>query len=163
MPQAATGATTEVICPAGDVSCVMRGWSSGSGAATELTATCFACDSNSGTCTSAESATAGSGGKGVARFVSGVTFTMKQDGTASTDVLSVKDVSYTPNSKTAVGRFVYKPSTTMSLYGTYSTIAYTFGSQTFGTGAICQVFTSSGTKPTAVPSALVSNCVISGS
>lgn len=50
----------------------------------------------------------------------------------------------------------------MALYAT-STIAYTFGSQTFGTGAICQVFTSNGKVPSAVPSDLVSDCVVSGS
>lgn len=90
---------------------------------------------------------------------------MKQDGTASTDVLKVKDVAYHPNSKTAVGRFVFKPQTTMPLYSgaTSSTIEYVFGSQTFGTGAVCQVFTSSGTMPSMVPSDLVYNCVVSGS
>jgi hypothetical protein len=88
---------------------------------------------------------------------------MKQDGTASTDVLKVKDVMHQPNTKTAYGRFYYKPSTTMKLYAAESKIAYTFGSQTFGTGAICQVFTSGTAMPTAVPSDLVSDCVISGS
>jgi hypothetical protein len=82
---------------------------------------------------------------------------MKQDGATSTDVLKVKDVAYHPNSKTAVGRFVFKPQTTMSLYAgaSSSTIAYTFGSQTFGDSAICQVFTSSGTMPSTTPSDLV--------
>jgi len=51
----------------------------------------------------------------------------------------------------------------MPLYLTESTIAYTFGSQTFGTGAICQVFTSNGAAPSMTPSDLVKNCVISGS
>jgi hypothetical protein len=163
MPASASGATTEVICDKGDLSCKVREWSSGSGAVTEMTATCFACDSASGSCTKEQSALAvGSSGKGVARYVAGVTFTMKQDGVASTDVLKVKDVAYQPNSKTAVGRFYFKPSTTMSLYAT-STVAYTFGSQTFGAGAICQVFTSSGTAPSMTHSDLVSNCVISGS
>lgn len=50
----------------------------------------------------------------------------------------------------------------MALYAT-STIAYTFGSQAFGTGAICQVFTSSGTAPSTTASDLVNACVISGS
>jgi hypothetical protein len=129
-----------------------------------MTATCFACDSDYTACTKEQSALAlASTGKGVFKYKSDKTFTMKQDGTASTDVLKVKDVLYQPNSKTAVGRFYYKPHTTMSLYATYSTIAYTFGSQTFGTGAICQVFTSSGNAPGTVMSDLVSNCVISGS
>jgi hypothetical protein len=129
-----------------------------------MTATCFACDSGSGSCTKEQSALAvASSGKGVVRYKADVTFTMKQDGTASTDVLKVKDVNYQPNTKTAIGRFYYKPSTTMSLYAAHSKIAYTFGSQTFGTTAICQVFTSSGAAPSAVPSDHVSDCVISGS
>jgi len=162
MPASASGATTEVICDKGDLSCKVQEWSSGSGAVTEMTASCYACDSGDDDCAKADSATAGASGKGVVRYLSSVTFTMKQDGTASTDVLKVKDVNYQPNSKTAIGRFYFKPSTTMSLYAT-STIAYTFGSQTFGTGALCQVFTSSGTAPSMTPSDLVSNCVISGS
>lgn len=52
---------------------------------------------------------------------------MKQDGTAATDVLKVKDVAYWPNTMTAFGRFVYKPQFTGNLYGTHSAIAYTFG------------------------------------
>lgn len=168
MPAAAAGATTEVICPAGELSCKAREWTSGSGAATELTASCFACDTSGASCTSAQANTDGSSGKGVVRYVAAVTFKFKQDGTASTDVLKVKDVAYHPNSKTAVGRFVFKPQTTMSLYASTtvaksSTIAYTFGSQTFGTGAICQVFTSSGTMPSMTPSDLVYDCAISGS
>jgi hypothetical protein len=156
--------TTEVTCAKGDLSCKAREWSSSASDIAEMTATCFACDSASASCTKEQSALAvASSGKGVIRYKSDVTFTFKQDGTASTDVLKVKDVMYQPNSKTAVGRFYYKPSTTMSLYAAYSTIAYTFGSQTFGAGAICQVFTSSGTAPSMVPSDLVSNCVISGS
>lgn len=106
------------------------------------------------------------GGKGAAAYNANtpVTFTFGQDGTAATNVLKVKDVAYWPNTMTAVGRFVYKPNFTGgSLYGAHSTIAYTFGAQTFGTSAICQVFTSSGTLPTMTPSDLVSNCVISGS
>jgi hypothetical protein len=50
----------------------------------------------------------------------------------------------------------------MSLY-TGSTIAYTFGSQAFGSGAICSVFTAAGTGPSTTHSDLVSNCVVSGS
>lgn len=49
------------------------------------------------------------------------------------------------------------------MFATYSTIAFTFGTQTFGTGAICQVFTASGTAPSATPYTDVSDCVISGS
>jgi hypothetical protein len=118
---------TQVICAAGDLSCKARAWSSGAGVVTEATLTCYACDSASSTCTGAESATAGNSGKGVVRKVASVTFTMKQDGTAATDVLKVKDVAYWPNTMTAVGRFVYKPQFTGSLYGTHSAIAYTFG------------------------------------
>lgn len=128
-----------------------------------MTATCFACDSASSTCTKEESALTTTSGKGVFKYDSSKTFTMKQDGTASTDVLKVKDLMYQPNSKTAVGRFYYKPFPTVSLYAAYSTVAFTFGSQTFGTGAICQVFTSVGTAPGTVMSDYVSNCVISGS
>lgn len=51
----------------------------------------------------------------------------------------------------------------MSLYATRSTIAYTFGAQTFGTGAICQVFTTVSNAPGPVMSDYVSNCVISSS
>lgn len=100
---------TQVICAAGDLSCKARAWSSGAGVVTEATLTCYACDSASSSCTAAESATAGNSGKGVVRYVASVTFTMKQDGTAATDVLKVKDVAYWPNTMTAVGRFVYKP------------------------------------------------------
>lgn len=164
IPDKTATATSEVICAAGDLSCKAREWSTGSSTVTEMTAGCWACDSASSTCTSAESAAALSGsGKGVARYTNTKDFTMKQDGTASTDVLKVKDLMYQPNSKNAVGRFYYKPFPTVSLYATYSTIAYTFGSQTFGTGAICQVFTSVGTAPGTVMSDYVKNCVISGS
>jgi len=128
-----------------------------------MTATCYACESGSNTCTKENSALASTNGKGVARYASGVTFTFKQDGTKSTDVLKVKDVMHCPNSKGAVGRFAYKPQTTMSLYAANSKISYTFGTQAFGTGAICQVFTSSGTKPSMTPSDLVSKCEIAGS
>jgi len=156
--------TTEVVCDKGDLSCKAREWTSSSATVAEMTATCFACDSASGSCTKENSAkTVASSGEGVARYKSDVTFSFKQDGTGTADFLKVKDVAYQPNSKTAVGRFYYKPSTTATLYATYSTIAYTFGAQTFGTGAICQVFTSVGNAPSAIPSDLVSDCVISGS
>jgi len=129
---------SDVICAAGDLKCTAREWTSGSADIAEMTATCFACDSAGSACTKEESALAvGSSGKGVARYVADNTFTLKQDGAQSTDVLKVKDVIYQPNSKNAIGRFYYKPSTTMKLYAAESKIAYTFGSQTFGTGAIC--------------------------
>jgi hypothetical protein len=111
-----------------------------------MKATCFACDSGSaGTCAAADSAVDKT--KGVVGYVAGVTFDFKQSGDAATNVLKVKDVVYQPNSKGAVGRFFFAPSTTAKLYKTHSTIKYTFGSQTFGSNAICQVFTSSGTAP----------------
>lgn len=163
MPASAS-TTTQVVCAAGDLSCKAREWSSGATAATELTATCFACDSAYNACTKEQSALAvASTGKGVARYNSGATFTMKQDGTASTDVLKVKDFAYQPNTKTAVGRMYFKPSTTMALYGGYSLINYVFGAQTFGAKAVCQVMTSSGTKPGTTHSDLVTTCTISGS
>jgi hypothetical protein len=55
MPNAASGATSEVICAKGDLSCKVREWTSGSGTVTEMTATCYACDSASGSCTKSES------------------------------------------------------------------------------------------------------------
>jgi hypothetical protein len=70
---------------------------------------------------------------------------------------------YCPNSKGAIGKFVFKPSTSMTLYAGKSTIDYTFGSQTFGATAKCMVFTSDGTKPSMIHSDLVSKCEISGS
>jgi len=98
MPPAATGATSEVVCPAGDVACKVREWNAGT-TVTELTASCYACDKNGGDCTKEESYAAGvTATKGVVRYVSSVTFTFKQDGTASTDVLGVKDIAYRPNS-----------------------------------------------------------------
>jgi len=88
----------------------------------------------------------------------------KQNGAAAAtpDVLKVKDVSYQPHTKAAIGRFFYKPSTSMTLYAS-STIAYTFGTQAFGATSICQVMTSSGTSPSSTPSDLVNACVVSGS
>lgn len=127
-----------------------------------MTASCYACQASSADCTHTNSATAGANGKGVASYAQAVTFKFKQDGTAGTDVLSVKDVTYQPNTKTAIGRFFFKPSTTMPLYAT-STIAYTFGSQTFGNNAVCSVFTSNGNQPSMTHSDLVNNCVVSGS
>jgi len=164
LPASLTPTTTEVVCDKGDLSCKVREWSHSGATVADMTATCFACDSASGSCTKEQSAlTVANTGLGVARYNADVTFVFKQAGTNTVTALSIKDVAYQPNSKTAVGRFYYKPSTTFPLYGGFSDISYTFGSQTFGTGAICQVFTSSGTAPSAVPSALVSNCVVSGS
>jgi hypothetical protein len=166
MPAAATGATTQVICPAGDVSCKIREWSTGSTSVTDMTASCYACDSANAACTGANSIQVDNAAndRGVAKYVAGVTFTFKQNGAAATtpDVLKVRDVKYQPHTKAAIGRFYYKPSTSMPLYAT-STIMYTFGSQTFGAGAICQVHTSSGTAPSGTPSDLVRTCAISGS
>lgn len=54
MPAAATGATSEVVCPAGDVACKVREWNAGT-TVTELTASCYACDSNNAACTKEES------------------------------------------------------------------------------------------------------------
>lgn len=152
--------TTAVTCVAGDVVCKAREWSSSSTDVAEMTdATCFACDAAGSDCTKADSQAAV---KGVVKHKSDVIFTFKQGGAKDTAVMTVKDVAYQPNSKTAVGRMYFKPSTSMSLYAT-STIAYTFGAQTFGANAICQVFTSDGNKPSKVPSDIVSNCAISGS
>jgi len=166
MPAAAVGATSQVICAAGDVSCKVREWSQGSTAVTAMTATCYACDNGGAACTKTKSTTTDNTANdlGVAKNVAGVTFTFTQNGAAATtpDVLKVRDVKYQPHTKAAIGRFYYKPSTAMPLYAT-STIAYTFGSQTFGSGAICQVMTSSGTAPSGTTSDLVRTCAISGS
>jgi hypothetical protein len=165
---ATANANTDVVCAAGDVSCKALEWTSGTTAATEITATCWACDSGTQACTAANSRAA-TADQGVVESVATVTFTFKQDAnsTKATDFLKVKDVMYEPNSKNAVGRFYFKPSTTMPLYkytgsNKGSKISYTFGSQTFGSTAICQVFTSDGTRPSSTPSDLVNKCEASG-
>jgi hypothetical protein len=161
-------------CAAGDVVLTIRDWTDTQGAtivtanatANISAATCYACDSTGNVAATCSLAEAVAATKGVATAASGanaVTFTMKQNGAKDTAVLTVKDLAYQPNTKGAIGRFYYKPSTAMKLYSGYSTIAYTFGSQTFGSGAICQVFTTVNNQPSMVPSALVSDCVISGS
>merc|ERR1712196_454342 len=69
-PTATTTPNTEVICPAGDLSCKVREWNAGTTAA-EMTATCYACDSNGAACTMSTSQTnANTGALGVARYVS---------------------------------------------------------------------------------------------
>lgn len=151
---------TDVKCAKGSISCVVREWTTGSTSVTDLEASCYACDKGNGACTSTESA---ADVKGVAGYVAANKFTFDQNEVKSTDVLSVRDVTHCPNTKTSVGRFHYKPSTTMPLYSGYSTIAYTFGAQAFGTTSICQVFTSNGNAPSMTHSALVSKCVVSGS
>ena len=161
MPAAANGATSEVICAAGDVSCKIRDWSTTSATDTaDMTASCYALDSTGAAGTKASDMAA----MGVAKYAAGVTFTFKQNGAKANpvDVLKVRDVKYEPHTKAAIGRFFYKPSTSMPLYAT-STVMYTFGAQTFGTAPICQVMTSSGTSPSNTPSDLVNTCVISGS
>lgn len=91
-------------------------------------AKCWACDKAGNDCDAAASATSA---KGVLGSTADAKFTFKQDGAKSTAVLAVKDVVHQPNSKTAFGRFYFKPSTSMSLYAT-SDIQLSFGGQTFG-------------------------------
>jgi hypothetical protein len=164
LPDRATGATSAVVCAKGDLSCKVNEWSSGT-TVTEMTATCFACDSSigdNGACTKENSAkTVANSGIGVVRYAQAVTFKMKQDGTASTDVLKIKNVLYVPNSKTAIGRFYFQPSTTMKLYSG-STVDYTFGGQTWGTKGICSVMNANaaGTAPGATHSDTASSCVV---
>jgi hypothetical protein len=75
----ASGSTlTDVTCVKGDLSCKVRAWKSSATVVAEMTATCFACDSASGTCASADSAVGKT--KGVVGYVADVTFTFKQDG-----------------------------------------------------------------------------------
>jgi hypothetical protein len=165
LPARATGATTAVVCAKGDLSCKVNEWSSGAGVVTEMTATCFACDSSigdGGACSKENSAkTVANSGIGVVKYQQAVTFKMKQDGTASTDVLKIKDVLYVPNSKTAIGRFHFKPSTTAKLYAG-SSIDYTFGGQTWGTTGICSVMNANtaGTAPGLTHSDMASSCVV---
>lgn len=129
----------EVTCTAGDVVCTVNGWNAGAAPANDMTATCFACDANTGSsdCTKEESATAGNTGQGVVSYAAAATVTYAQDGTAVATKLSIKDVAYVPNSKTARGRLSYKLKDTATVYGTHTTVAYTFGGQTFGASAQC--------------------------
>lgn len=121
----------------------------------DLTATCFACDANtavasentgshgaSNECTKEESAIdANDGtGQGVAKYVSSVTTTYKQNGAADTSLLSVQDVAYLPNSKNALGRLSYSPKGGYTFYAGESTLKYTFGGQSLGSDARCQIF-----------------------
>lgn len=160
LPNAASGATSEVVCDAGDLSCKLRDWTSGATDVEPITGICFACDSNSATCTKDNSKATGANGKGVARYVDSNTFEFKQKGAKLADVLKVKDFAFQPNSKNAVGRFYFKPQvgSGVSLYAAQSKIDYTFGAQAFGTGALCQVFTSNGNMPSTTMSDLVSVC-----
>lgn len=145
IPDLASTDGSEVTCTAGDVVCTVNGWNAGVAPANDLTATCFACDAVSGSadCTTTESATAGNTGQGVVSYDAAATVTYKQSGTADATVLSIKDVGYYPNSKTARGRLSYKLKDTATAYGAYTTVAYTFGGQTFGTGAQCQIYAES--------------------
>jgi hypothetical protein len=81
LPNRATGATSAVVCAKGDLSCKANEWSTGAGAVTEMTATCFACDSSigdNGACTKENSAkTVANSGIGVVRYQAAVTFKMK--------------------------------------------------------------------------------------
>jgi hypothetical protein len=160
---------TEVTCTAGDVVCTVNGWNSAAAPANDLTATCFACDavSGSGDCTTTESAATGNSGQGVVAYNVAATVTYKQSGTADATKLSIKDVGYYPNSKTARGRLSYKLKDTATVWGGKTTVAYTFGGQTFGTGAQCQIYAESttmrGWPGDSMLSDRVTNCVISGS
>jgi hypothetical protein len=158
---------SELTCTAGNVVCTVRGWNSGAAPANDMTATCFACDAASGSddCTTSEAVT-GQSGQAVVSYHADATVTYQQDGTQVTTVLSIKDVAFVPNSKNARGRLTYKPKDFTALYGSESTIAYTFGGQTFGAGAMCQIFAEDsnnrGFPGMIMASSAVSNCVISG-
>jgi len=166
--RAVTG--SDVTCDAGDVVCTVNGWNSQAAPATDITATCFACDAEtaSAACTKTESATAGNTGMGVMNYDSAAiaTVTYSQDGTASTTNLSIKDVAYVPNSKNARGRLSFKAKDTATIYGGSTTLAYTFGGQTFGADARCQIFNEDssmrGFPGDTMMSDRVSNCVIAG-
>lgn len=71
MPNAAVGATSAVVCPAGDVTCTLREWSTGSTDVADATISCFACDSGGTACTTTKSTTVdnGSNDLGVAKYV----------------------------------------------------------------------------------------------
>lgn len=94
------------------------------------------------------------------------TVTYSQDGTASSTDLSIKDVAYVPNSKNARGRLSFKAKDTATIYGGSTTLAYTFGGQTFGSDARCQIFNEDtsmrGFPGDTMMSDRVSNCVIAG-
>jgi hypothetical protein len=123
-----------------------------------MEATCFACQSDKATCAK------GTAAEQVAAYNDAATYKLKQQATKdTTKVKLVTTVMHEPNSKTAVGRFYFKPSTTASLYGSKSVMEFTFGAQTFGASAICSVWTVDGTKPSMVTSDAVQNCKVEGS
>jgi hypothetical protein len=168
IPDLAATDGTETTCTAGDVVCTVRGWNAGAAPANDMTATCFACDANTGSsdCTKEESAAADNAGQGVMSYAVAATVTYSQDGTAVATVLSIKDVAYYPNSKTARGRLSYKLKDTATVYAGSTTVAYVFGGQTFGADAKCQIYAEStemrGFAGDTMMSDRVTNCVIAG-
>lgn len=78
LPSLPGNTLTKVTCAKGDLSCKVRAWKSTDATVADMTATCFACDSASGTCASADSAVGKT--KGVVGYVADVTFTFKQSG-----------------------------------------------------------------------------------
>jgi hypothetical protein len=116
------------MCATGDLTCEARFWSTGSTSASDMTYSCFACEKSATTCANTVVTDSTANDKQCSKYVSTVTGTFKQNTAADTTAATLKitQFKYEPNSKTALGRFYYKPSTTMSLY-TGSTIEYTFG------------------------------------
>lgn len=101
------------MCEKGDLVCTARVWSTSATDTAMEDIYCYACDKAGSDCDKAASAAAT---KGVAGSIADAKFKLEQNDAKDTAVLTVKDVRYQPNSKTAVGRFYYKPSTTRSLY-----------------------------------------------
>jgi hypothetical protein len=150
--------TTDVVCAAGDLSCTARAWNTGSTKVAEMDVVCFGCQKSKSTCAK------GTAAEQTAQYNDAATYKLKQQATAdTTKVKLVSNVQYEPHSKTAVGRFYFKPSTTASLYAGFSVFEFTFGAQTFGTTAVCSVWTVDGTKPSKTPSDAVKNCEVTGS
>lgn len=93
----AAGVTnSQVVCSKGDVVCKARVWSTSATSVDDMDdGVCFACDKGNGACTAAESKEIA---KGVVGQADTSKFTLKQKGTKSTAVLSIKDVAFQPNS-----------------------------------------------------------------
>jgi hypothetical protein len=153
---------TEVVCAAGDLTCVAREWSAADSDMDEMSASCWACDNTADNLDS--KCVKGTTTDHVLQYEATATFKFKQKETKSTAVLKVTQVGYQPNSKLAVGRFFYRPSFSHKMYAGHSTIAMKFGDQNFGAKAVCRVFASLNGEPDLkTPYTGVNDCVISAS